>query len=233
MGRPLRARDPPDRELSPSRHIAAVRTSPPQNGKYATARARKSLAPAHEPSGSSRPAGGGIRPMGSVSTNASPARPFQAPRTRLRLEAAYGGRYWRAARCVPGTAIGPASKFRPDRCWRLLRPLKRGTHLASLARQLFRRARRSTGACPLRGLRSPYGLHSHGYAHRVSLVPPCAAFDEPTIIQDEPHAHSSPSATPCASPNTNRCAAFNPSGSRRIRADLAPDGFNTAPSLRA
>jgi hypothetical protein len=73
----------------------------------------------------------------------------------------------------------------------------------------------------------------HGYAHRVSLVHPCAAFDRPNIIRDEPHAHSSPSATPCASPNTNRCAAFNPSGSRRIRADLAPDGFNTAPSLRA
>jgi hypothetical protein len=99
--------------------------------------------------------------MGSVSTNASPARPFQAPRTRLRLEAAYGGRYWRAARCVPGTAIGPASKFRPDRCWRLLRPLKRGTHLASLARQLFRRARRSTGACPLRGLRTNSRLSIH------------------------------------------------------------------------
>jgi hypothetical protein len=121
-----------------------------------------------------------------------------------RQELAYGSKppsavwYWRAARVVPVTAIGPASKFRPDRCRRLLRPLKRGTHLASLARQLFRRARRSTGACPLRGLRSPYGLHSHGYAHRVSLVPPCAAFDEPTIIQDEPHAHSSPSATPCA-----------------------------------
>ena len=74
------------------------------------------------------------------------ARPFQAPRTRLRLEAAYGGRCCRAARCVPGTAIGPGSKFRPDRCRRLLRPLKRVTHLASLARQPYRRARRSTGA---------------------------------------------------------------------------------------
>ena len=49
-------------------------------------------------------------------------RPFQAPRTRLRLEAAFGGRYWRAARVVPVTAIGPASKFRPDRWRRLLRP---------------------------------------------------------------------------------------------------------------
>ena len=57
-----------------------------------------------------------------VSTNASPVRPFQAPRTRLRLEAAFGGRYWRAARVVPVTAIGPASKFRPDRWRRLLRP---------------------------------------------------------------------------------------------------------------
>ena len=31
-------------------------------------------------------------------------------------------RYWRAARVVPVTAIGPGSKFRPDRCRRLLRP---------------------------------------------------------------------------------------------------------------
>ena len=171
-----------------------------------------------------------------VSTNASPVRPFQAPRTRLRLEAAYGGRYWRAARVVPVTAIGPVSKYRPDRWRRLLRPLKRGTSLASLARQPFRRARRITGACtryatpvsapakkrkgqvPCQGVatRPPdksttiyspgssiLGGHPiHGYAHRVSLVLPCAAFDGPNIIQDEPHAHSSPSATQCASPNT-------------------------------
>jgi len=31
----------------------------------------------------------------------------------------------------------------------------------------------------------------------------------------------------------NRCAVFNPPGARRIRADLAPGGFNTAPSQRA
>jgi hypothetical protein len=55
--------------------------------------------------------------------------------------------YWRAARCALGTAIGPGSKFRPDRCRRLLRPLKRGTHLASLARQPYKRAHRGTGAC--------------------------------------------------------------------------------------
>jgi hypothetical protein len=34
-------------------------------------------------------------------------------------------------------------------------------------------------------------------------------------------------------PNTNRNAAFNPSGSRRIRADLESDGFNTALAQRA
>ena len=171
-----------------------------------------------------------------VSTNASPVRPFQAPRTRLRLEAAFGGRCWRAARVVPGTAIGPGSKFRPDRCRHLLRPLKRGTSLASLARQPFRRARRITGACtryatpvsapakkrkgqvPCHGVASRPSVKSttiyspgssilgghpiHRYAHRVSLVLPCATFGGPPIIQDEPHAHSSPSATPCASPNT-------------------------------
>jgi hypothetical protein len=119
---------------------------PRKMAKYAAARARKSLAPASEPLGPSRAAEAASAISVPVSTNASTARPFQAPRTRLRLEAAYGGRCWRAARFVPGTAIGPGSKFRPDRCRHLLRPLKRVTHLASLARQLFRRAHRSTGA---------------------------------------------------------------------------------------
>ena len=45
--------------------------------------------------------------------------------------------------------------------------------------------------------------------------------------------HSPTAISPCASPNTNRSAVFNPSGSRRIRADLVPVGFNTAPSQRA
>jgi len=56
-----------------------------------------------------------------------PSVPFK------RQELAYGSkpcfaitlrrvRYWRAARVVPVTAIGPASKFRPDRWRRLLRP---------------------------------------------------------------------------------------------------------------
>jgi hypothetical protein len=52
---------PPDRTLSPPRHIAEVRTSPPQNGKYAAARVRKSLTHAAEPAGPTRAAGGGIR----------------------------------------------------------------------------------------------------------------------------------------------------------------------------
>ena len=89
----------------------------------------------------------------------------QFPQTRRppvpfkRQELAYGskppggGWYRRAARCAPGTAIGPGSKFRPDRCRRLLRPLRRGTPLASLARQPYIRARRITGACPLRDAR--------------------------------------------------------------------------------
>ena len=63
---------PPDRELSPSRHIAAVRTSPPQNGKYAT-----DGSCSQKPRTRSRTGGAvscrqsGIRPMVSVSTNAS------------------------------------------------------------------------------------------------------------------------------------------------------------------
>jgi len=71
---------PPDRELSPSRHIAAVRTSPPQNGKYATARARKSLAHAHEPAGPSRAAKAASAPWVQFPQTRRSARPFQAPR---------------------------------------------------------------------------------------------------------------------------------------------------------
>ncbi len=71
---------PPDRELSPSRHIAAVRPSPPQNGKYATARARKSLAPAHEPAGPSRAARAASAPWSQFPQTRRSARPFHAPR---------------------------------------------------------------------------------------------------------------------------------------------------------
>ena len=71
---------PPDRELSPPRHIAAVRTSPPQNGKYATARARKSLAPAHEPAGPSRAAKAASAPWSQFPQTRRSERPFQAPR---------------------------------------------------------------------------------------------------------------------------------------------------------
>ncbi len=82
---------PPDRTLSPPRHIAEVRTSPPQNGKCAAARARKSLAHASEPAGPSRPATRGPPPGLRFPQTRRSARPFQAPRTRLRLEAAFGG----------------------------------------------------------------------------------------------------------------------------------------------
>jgi hypothetical protein len=75
-----------------------------------------------------------------------PPVPFKRQELAYGSKPPYGGRYWRAARCVPGTVIGPGSKFRPDRCRRLLRPLRRVTPLASLARQLFRRAHRSTGS---------------------------------------------------------------------------------------
>ena len=84
-------------------------------------------------------------------------RPFQAPRTRLRLEAAFGGRYWRAARAVPGTAIGPASKFRPDRCRRLLRPPLAGHAPCFIGPPALQKsAPEYRRLHPLRGLRSLY-----------------------------------------------------------------------------
>ena len=146
---------------------------------------------------------------------------------------------------VPVTAIGPASKFRPDRCRRLLRPPLAGHAPCFIGPPALQKSapdyRRLPATRPSGKSTTIYSpgssisgeLPIHGYAHRVSLVLPCTAFDGPAIIKDEPHAHSSPSTTPCASPNTNWNAVFNPSGSRRIRADLAPDGFNTAPSQRA
>ena len=81
---------PPDRVLSPPRHIAEVRTSLPQNGKCAAARARKSLAPAHEPAGPSRPAYGGVRLQGSgfhkrvAHPSLSSAKNSPTARSRLR-----------------------------------------------------------------------------------------------------------------------------------------------------
>jgi hypothetical protein len=47
----------------------------------------------------------------------------------------------------------------------------------------------------------------HSSAHRVSLVPPRAGRTAFLRQAGQP-ARSSSSATPCASPNTNRCAAF-------------------------
>jgi len=139
----------------------------------------------------------------------------------------------RAQNSAP-TAVGACYARR----WRV-------TPLASLARQPFRRARRITGACPLRGLRSnpPPSIHQDLRSWVDTLFTATRIechlrfhaqfFNYPDINHVGPHARSSPSATPCASPNTNRNAVFNPSGTRRIRADLAPDGFNTAPSQRA
>ena len=81
----------PDRTLSPPRHIAEVRTSPPQNSKYAAARARKSLAHAAEPAGPSRAAGGGIRLQCSgfhkriARPSLSSARRKNSPTARSRL----------------------------------------------------------------------------------------------------------------------------------------------------
>ena len=126
-------------------------------------------------------------------------RPFQAPRTRLRLEAAFGGlvlagRKGRAShRHRSGLKIPPRPLSAPAS------PAVGGarTLLHWPASPLEERAG-VPALAPLRGLRALYGLHSHDYAHRVSLVLPCATLDGPNIIQDEPHAHSSPSATPCA-----------------------------------
>ena len=72
------------------------------------------------------------------------ARPFQAPRknsdgsSRPRSPASRDW-YWRAARGMPVTAIGPGSKFRPDRCRRLLRPATTRDHapLAGLHQNLL------------------------------------------------------------------------------------------------
>ena len=71
-------------------------------------------------------------------------------------------------------------------------------------------------------------------AHRALSVPPCGRFAW-CLLPSAPFKspHSPTAISPCASPNTNRSAVFNPSGSRRIRADLVPVGFNTAPSQRA
>jgi len=85
-----------------------------------------------------------------VSTNASPVRPFQAPeeRTRLRLEAA-----WRRSVLAgrKGTCQAPpsvrAQNSAPTAVGACYARRWRGTPLASLARQPFRRAHRSTGAC--------------------------------------------------------------------------------------
>ena len=136
------------------RRRAILRRFVPHPRKMANTR-RLVLAKASHPRTNRRgrlvPPEAGSAPWVQFPQTCRPPVPFK------RQELAYGSkpcfaitlrrvRCCRAARCVPVTAIGPGSKFRPDRCRRLLRPLKRGTHLASLARQLFRRARRSTGA---------------------------------------------------------------------------------------
>jgi hypothetical protein len=65
--------------------------------------------------------------------------------------------YWRAARAVPVTAIGPASKFRPDRCRRLLRPPLAGHDPCFIGPPALQKSAPDYRRLhPLRGLRSPY-----------------------------------------------------------------------------
>ena len=136
---------------------------PRKMAKYAAARARKSLAHASEPAGPSRPAYGGVRLQGcGFHKRVGPSVPFK------RQELAYGSkpcfaitlrrvRYWRAARAVPVTAIGPGSKFRPDRCRRLLRPPLAGHAPCFIGPPaLWKSAPDFRRLHPLRGLRSPY-----------------------------------------------------------------------------
>ena len=148
--------------------------------------------------------------MGSVSTNASPARPFQAPRTRLRLEAAFGGlvlagrkgrashRHRSGLKIPARPLLAPATPAKAGHA-----PCFIGPPALQKSAPEYRRLPATRPSDKFTTIYSPgspiSGGHPiHGYAHRVSLVLPCATFDGPNIIQDEPHAHSSPSATPCA-----------------------------------
>jgi len=131
---------------------------PRKMAKYAAARARKSLAHASEPVGPSRPATRhpppGLRfPQTRRSARFAPPwrGPFQAPRTRPAV----------AVLEVPLRGIGTGGPQGPCQSPPSVRPQNSGptaggacfvplrgiTPLASLARQLFRRARRITGAC--------------------------------------------------------------------------------------
>jgi len=68
--------------------------------------------------------------------------PFQAPEyTRLRLEAPTAVEMASLQGIAPVTAIGPGSKFRPDRCRQLSRPLLQS------ARHPHGRARRAARKC--------------------------------------------------------------------------------------
>ena len=163
-----------------------------------------------------------------VSTNASPVRPFQAPRTRLRLEAAFGGlvlagRKGRAshrhrsglkipARPLAAPASPAVGGARPLLHWPAS-PLKERAGVPALA--------------PLRGLRtnSRPSIHQDLRSQVNSLFTAtrieCHLFFHAQLLNEPDHnqvgqlARSSPSATPCAR-KTNRCAVFNPSGARRV-----------------
>ena len=75
-------------------------------------------------------------------------RPFQAPRTRLRLEAAFGGLVLagRKGTCQSPPSVRPQNSG-PTAVGACYARRWRGTPLASLARQPYGRARRGTGAC--------------------------------------------------------------------------------------
>ena len=225
---------PPDRTLSPPRHIAEVRTSPPQNGKCAAARARKSLAHASEPAGPSRPATRGPPPGLRFPQTRRSVRPFQAPRTRLRLEAAFGGlvlagRKVRAShrqrsglKIPPRPLAAPASPAlggaRPLLHWPAS-PLKERAGVPALARY-------AAFGLPIDSTGTASRIECHLCFHAQLLMDPILSRMNLMRIPAQAPLHALRQIH-------NRCAVFNPPGARRIRADLAPDGFNTAPVQRA
>jgi hypothetical protein len=105
-------------------HNAVVPTSPPRHGQVAPSDARK-RAPRATPPGplvppKRHPVRHAAGSFHTVAHRALSSASIHSPAGSKRLR-----RWkWRAATVAPVTAIGPASKFRPDRCRQLSRPLR-------------------------------------------------------------------------------------------------------------
>ena len=95
-------------------HFAGVRYEPPQYG---------AAAKASDPLGPSRPATRDPPHGFSFHKRVVPPVPFKRQELAYGSKPPCGGRCCRAARGAPVTAIGPGSKFRPDRCRHLSHPL--------------------------------------------------------------------------------------------------------------